>query len=175
MLRWAGERQCVIEIKGEEYTHNVNRLIKHYVWDEMHDRTDVKSAHPIHAPTIPIRPGELILFPTAYNRENKCFFGIGRVLEIRGKNNFSFQWYGSPLLPEAHKPFLPGWVDRRGYYALRKLHHSHPAWTNEDTATELDSQSVILRGPDILTESNHVHRKHRERIERMTGEKIRWE
>ena len=106
MLRWMGERKCVIEIKGEEHTHNVNRLVKHYVWDDIHERTDVTSTHlpltPAQAPTI----GEMVLFQTAFNRENTCLFGVGRVLEVRGRENVLFQWFGSRPLPEAHKPFL---------------------------------------------------------------------
>lgn len=177
MLRWVGERKCAIEISGMEHIHHVNRLIKHHVWDDIHESTDIATPRPLPTPTAPPEKGDLILFPTTFNSENKCFFGVGKVIEILGKNNISFQWYGYPPLPEAHKPFLPGWtdkIDNKGYYATRKLHASHPAWTNDDTATEIGIESIIAQGADILGENNKINKTHRERIERAVGERIKW-
>ena len=101
----------------------------------------------------------------------------GKVLGISGKNNISFQWYGNAPLPEAHRPFLPGWVDKRdnkGYYALRKLHFSHPPWTGADTGTEIGTDNIAIKGTSVLGSDNRISRRHREEIERMTGERIAW-
>ena len=102
MLRWVGERHCGIEIRGEEQVHNVNRFVKHYVRDDIHERTDIISTRlPLtHVPT-----PEIILFPTTYNKENKCLFGVGEILEVKSRQNFEFEWYGSPPLPEAQTIF----------------------------------------------------------------------
>ena len=48
MLRWVWERHCGIEIRGEEQVHNVNRLVKHHVWDDIHERTDITLASRSH-------------------------------------------------------------------------------------------------------------------------------
>ena len=177
MLRWVGERHCGIEIRGQEQVHNVNRLVKHYVWDDIHERTDITSTRiPLtHVPTP--EKGEMILFLTTYNKENKCHFGVGEILEVKSRENFEFQWYGSPPLPEAHKPFFPGWVDpidNKGYYAKKRIIFSHPPWTNSDTATELGVDSILIRGADVLGKDSRVNIKHREKIERAVGERIKW-
>ena len=177
MLRWVGERHCGIEIRGEEQVHNVNRLVKHHVWDDIHERTDIISTRlPLtHVPTP--EKGEIILFLTTYNKENKCLFGVGEILEVKSRENFEFQWYGSPPLPEAHRPFLPGWVDpvdNKGYYAKKRILSSHPPWTNVDTATELGVDSILIRGADVLKKDGRVNARYREKVERAAGERIKW-
>jgi transposase InsO family protein len=132
MIRWVGERYCAILIDGKEVIHNVNRLVKHHVWDDTHTRTDMPAEKRItHTPEIPPKIGELIVFPTAYNEQHKCLFGIGKILEIQGPNNVVFQWLGNKPLAEASKPFALGWVDPRdnkGYYAtMDKSRYSHGA------------------------------------------------
>ena len=46
MIRWRDKhmRYCVLDIEGEEVTHNVNRLLKHHIWDDVHHDTNVRSA-----------------------------------------------------------------------------------------------------------------------------------
>ena len=61
MIRWVGERQCAIEIMGEEQIHSVTRLIKHYVWDDIHTRTDVPAPRTPHTVPSPPGIGDLIL------------------------------------------------------------------------------------------------------------------
>ena len=39
MLRWSGERTCVIDRNGKEEEYNVNRLTKQYEWDAEHPDT----------------------------------------------------------------------------------------------------------------------------------------
>ena len=33
MIRWNGDRECVIDRDGAEVAYNVNRLIKQHTWD----------------------------------------------------------------------------------------------------------------------------------------------
>ena len=98
MVRWAGERHCTIQIKDKEVRVNVNRLIKHHVWDDEHVSTD---APPKIAPPRPDdRPmiGELVVFPMAENAEHKCAFGVGKVLQIRSEQDVLVQWLGNNFL-----------------------------------------------------------------------------
>ena len=39
MLRWKGERTCVIDKNGKEEEYNVNRLTKQTEWDAEHPDT----------------------------------------------------------------------------------------------------------------------------------------
>ena len=96
-------------------------------------------------------------------------------MERRGKNDIFFQWYGNKPLAEANKPFAPGWVrsDNKGYYAIRKLHASHPPWTNMDTATCVGEESSIVKGKDIIN-PRRIGVIYREKIETALGEKIDW-
>jgi hypothetical protein len=179
MIRWAGDRYCVIDMNGKEVMHNVNRLIKHHAWDDVHPHTDAPpgeklAAAPERTPTP--TEGSLIVFPTTYNDEHKCFFGVGRVIEVRGPNNIFFQWLGNKPLSEASKAFAPGWVDPRdnkGYYAKNPLHPSHPPWTNKDTATNLAVSAIIAQG-DILAASGKISTAIRGTIESAVGETITW-
>ena len=92
MVRWVGERYCIIKINGKEIMHNVNRLVKHHVWDDVHIRTDIQERTPAPAEDTPLKVGELIVFPTAYNEQHKCVFGVGKVLQVVGPNDINFQW-----------------------------------------------------------------------------------
>jgi hypothetical protein len=162
---------------GKEVMHNINRLIKHHVWDEDHVYTDFVTTRntPIIPQTTP-KQHDLIIFPTEISEQHKCVFGVGKVIEIEGKNIF-FQWLGSKPLAEASKPFLPGWVDlkdNKGYYSTRKIHKSHPPWTNKDTATEITINDVIATGSDLLNSNHKIAENFRRIIERATGEHITW-
>ena len=91
MLRWGpGKRSCTISINGKEVTHNVNRLIKHHVWDDVHLSTDDKK---LVAPKLKEPPtvDDIILFPTAMTRDHACAFGVGRVIDATNANNVKFQ------------------------------------------------------------------------------------
>jgi hypothetical protein len=76
MVRWAGDRYCVIRIENKEIIHNVNRLIKHHVWDDVHISTDTStpltaetpragSTHTPHTPPAAetLRAGSMFVFP----------------------------------------------------------------------------------------------------------------
>jgi hypothetical protein len=177
MIGWAGERYCKLDVAGVEKTYNVNRLIKHYVWDEDHLCTDKIPKKPLETPLEPLKTGDLFIFPMEYNDEHRCVFGMGKVLEIKGRNNIFFQWYGNAPLAEASKPFTPAWVtkgENKGYYSFRKLHPSNPPWTNEDTATCVGIDEVILKGTDLVNETGRISAANREKIETAIGEKITW-
>ena len=174
MTRWIGERYCAIRIDDKEVIHNVNRLVKHHVWDDIHMRTDTPAR--TETPDTPPKVGDLIVFPTAYNEQHKCVFGIGKIIEVANENDITFQWLGNKPLSEASKAFALGWVDPRdnkGYYSPKPIHASHPPWTNKDTATNLTASSIIMRG-DILNTSGKVGSAARSKIEAMIGEKIPW-
>jgi len=177
MVRWVGERYCVIRVGGREVVHNVNRLVKHHAWDDTHTQTDTpKQTRETIIPTTPPHVGELIVFPTTYNEQHKCVFGMGRVLEIKSGNAVVFQWLGNKPLAEASKPFAPGWVspkDNKGYYSQKPIHPSHPPWTNIDTATDLEVSAIIAKG-DILNATGRVNASTRATIEAATGETITW-
>ena len=177
MIRWAGDRYCVIDMNGREVTHNVNRLVKHHVWDDVHTRTDTTTLD-THTRTTESTPGTatLIVFPTTYNEEHKCYFGVGRVIKVRGPNDIYFQWLGNRPLSEASKPFALGWVDPRdnkGYYAKTATHPSHPPWTNEDTATNVAVSAIIAQG-EILAANGKISTSARGKIEAAVGEAITW-
>src|SRR4051812_37094489 len=76
-------------------------------------QTPNHSNTPTAIPRPPLTKGTLIVFPTTYNSEHKCRFGLEKVLDATNPNNVVFQWYGNLPLAEAHKPFYPGWVDPR--------------------------------------------------------------
>ena len=51
---------------------------------------------------------------------------------------------------------------------------SHPPWTNVDTATELEVDSILIRGADVLKKDGRVNARYREKVERAAGERIKW-
>ena len=133
MVRWAGERHCTILMRGKEVTHNVNRLIKHHVWDEEHMCTDRPHRVEEREETRP-EIGDLIVFPSTYNSEHKCIFGMGRVMEIRSAEDVLIHWLGNMPCAEANKPFALGWIDGKdnlAYYAAKKTHFSHTPLTSD--------------------------------------------
>ena len=177
MIRWgAGKRSCTININGKEVSHNVNRLVKHHVWDEVHLSTDDKK---LVAPKLrePPAHGELIIFPMAHTQDHNCPFGVGKVIDSTDPKNVKVQWLGSRPGSDVSKPFGLGWVDpkdNKGYYG-RRLHYSHPLWTNEDTSTTVSTEMVILQGTDILNPANDkIATIHRDAIESALGVTVTW-
>ena len=57
-----------------------------------------------------IKTGETIIFPMNMSDSHPIPFGVGRVLEIRGKQDLKFQWMGNTTC-SARGTFLPGWID----------------------------------------------------------------
>ena len=62
MLKWAGDRYCVIDMNGKEVAHKLNRLIRHHAWDDANMRTDVAKDPTGVASTAPTA-GTMIVFP----------------------------------------------------------------------------------------------------------------
>ena len=169
MLRWAGDRYCVLDMDGKEVMHNVNRLVRHHVWDEAHPQTDTlpEPAHP--GLTLTPTPGMLVVFPTTYNEQHKCLFGVGRVIEVKGPNDVHFQWFGNKPLSEASKAFAPGWVDPRDNKGSTQTSHTRRTpWTNRDTATSLAVSAIIAQG-EILATNGKVNVAVRGKIEATIG------
>ena len=82
MMGWAGERYCRINVGGIEKMYNVNRLIKHHVWDAHNLCTDTAPQHQTHIQPTPRKPperGDVIVFPMECNDEHKCIFGVGKI------------------------------------------------------------------------------------------------
>ena len=177
MIRWDGERHCVIETEGGETTHNVNRLVKYHTWEGM-DTSAIRTREPAPPPReAPPKPGEIVVFRTSYSDTHHCLFGVGRVIQVIGPNDIHFQWLGNRPAAEASKPFEPGWVDTRdnkGYYKSKPNHPSHPPWTNRDTCTEITTECIILRGADMLRSDNKFTAAARAKIEASVGESISW-
>lgn len=170
-------RRKILHDKSRWERSNVNRLVKHHMWDDIHTCTDMPAeTRRTHALETPPKIGDLIVFPTTYNEQHKCVFGVGKILELNSVNNMIFQWLGNKPLAEASKPFAPGWVDPRdnkGYYASRPIHISHPPWTNRDTCTEVTVSSIIAKG-DILNAAGRINNTTRAIIEASVGESISW-
>jgi hypothetical protein len=124
MVRWAGERHCTILVKGKEMTYNVNRLIKHHVWDDAHIRTDNSVRRDPERREPPAKINDIIAFPSTYNAEHKCIFGMGKILEIRGPEDVLVQWLGNMPFAEAHKPFTFAWIDKKDKrtYSGKRMH-----------------------------------------------------
>ena len=98
---------------------------------------------------------------------------MGEIFQVKSRENFEFQWYGSPALPAAHRSILPGWVDpvdNKGYYAKKRPLCCPPAWTNVDTATELGVNSILIRPVDVLKKDGEseyeIQRKSRKSCRR---------
>ena len=180
MLRWCGDLKCVIDMNGKAVAHNVNRLIKHHSWDDQHPMTDTPRPPPTPAPPRTPGKGEIFAFLTAVNEENKCDFGLGRVIELE-LSGIYFQWLGNHPLTTADKKFRPGWIDPKDgkhYYAEKKNKAGHQLLTNKDTLTTVAIESVIASGPNLLGSNHHISPEYRIILEshrkkdRMGKEKI---
>ena len=180
MIGWSGARSCILETgKGKHVTHNVNRLIKHHIWDEIHSDTNVKRQKLPEQPEIdrPLEAGELIAFTTKQTADNNCIFGIGRILP-KTDANITIQWYGNNPRAEAKRPFLPIWIDQKDglrYHKTRPNHRSHQPWTNWETKTEIHLSDIIARGSGILKADGRISPIFRTKIENALEEQITWE
>lgn len=183
MIRWAGPRTCAIEVNGKEEVYNVNRLIKHHIWDDEHISTSAPDKKPKPKPKLddtPLQVGELIVFPIATNKkDNISPFGMGTILEIRGPNNLKIQWWGNDRKCKPSGTWRPGWVsarDNKGYYSHTKEASANPHWTNDDTTTTLRCSSIIYRGtPDeTLTRTGQIRNKIRDIITKALDVDVNW-
>ena len=177
MIRWEGERKCVVLVTNQgapkEVTYNVNRLFKHHRWDEEHfdtsklvsgavpeARAATKKAKPSYAAIAsnPPRVGEVIIFPLPVAIGHRSPFGVGRILAVIKNKNLEFQWLGNYYY-EYDEPFLMGWKNLSedlGYYANAKLSATDVQWTGAMTGTCIDTSYVFARGNDLLTKDKKM-------------------
>jgi hypothetical protein len=168
MVRWVGDRKCVILENKKEVEYDVNRLFKHHSWDEDHFDTSglVPGAEPVPKeargrkaktgyvalPATPPEIGEAIIFPLDMAPDHNAPFGVGRILKVRGEK-LQFQWLGNAGY-EYNDSFLPGWKnvsEDLGYYKAKKLAVTDVPWTGDMTGTPMDTSFVFARGRDLLT------------------------
>ena len=98
-------------------------------------------------------------------------------MEVKSLENIEFQWYGSPPLPEAHRPFLPGWVDpidNKGYYVKKRLLSSPPPWTNVDTSSRTRGRLKFDKRSRRFEKNGRVNARYRDKVDRAAGERIKW-
>ena len=160
MVRWMGERKCVVDKNGKEVEYNVSRLFKHHSWDEKHFDTSgiVPGAEPIASnvakakkntppksvkgfialPATEPRVGEVILFVLEMAPDHRSPFGVGRILAVkqgRKVTQLEFQWLGNKFY-EYDKPFLNGWYNLSegvGYWRDKKIAATDVPWTCDIT------------------------------------------
>ena len=107
MLRWSGERTCVIDRNGKEEEYNVNRLTKQYEWDAEHpDTSGIMNEQEENKSRVPLvkkrkllekpadfRPasGQMVIFHKETARGHRSPFGIGKILEIRADKTIHYR------------------------------------------------------------------------------------
>jgi hypothetical protein len=179
MVRWLGERKCIILMDGKEVAHNVNRLIKHHAWDDVHITTSEKKVSPAMEEEKPPSPSELIIFPMAITKDHKAPFGVGQVIKVRGPNDVFIQWWGHEDKCKPKGVFKPGWVqkDNRAYFATNRYHAGDRPWTNEDSATDVRVSAIVLRGApgEIFSSAGHFRVRVKDKLEEVLDVSIEWE
>ena len=194
MVRWEGERKCVVLVTGrgpeKEMTYNVNRLFKHHAWDADHfdtsglvpgarpePRAATKKTKPGYAAiaSTPPRVGEVIMFPLSIAPGHRSPFGVGRITAVVRGTQLEFQWLGNYFY-EYDEPFLYGWKNLSedlGYYASEKLSKTDVPWM---TDTVIDASFVFARGDDLLTKDKRMlTAKAKKAIILEVGDKSTWE
>jgi exodeoxyribonuclease III len=181
MLRWTGERTCMIERNGKEEEYNVNRLTKQYEWDAEHPDTSGlliaqgQSKEPAQKkrkiedrntlkPKLEV--GHMVIFPKELARGHRSPFGMGKILNIRQDGIVEFQWFGNYFY-NANGIFQPGWKNLRedlGYYG-RKISRLDVPWTGEHTEEPLAIDQIITSGSDLLGKDKKLTAKARKFIE----------
>jgi hypothetical protein len=169
MLRWQGERYCVI-LRGEkECSYNVNRLQKQRFWDDSHPDTMWALA-----PTIPLRElraesklsdekmqlkaGMLIVFPMYMTELHTLPFGVGCATNVGNPREICFQWWGNAAC-QAGGTFAPCWFQKneaKYYYKRSRLHPSHTAYSSTDDDTVIGLDDILVFGyPQNNLDANH--------------------
>ena len=126
MLRWKGERTCIIDKNGKEEEYNVNRLTKQTEWDAEHpdtsgvmdkrEKSKPKQKVPpekkrkidsVQVPKPKLQVGHMVIFHKEIARGHRSPFGIGQILELRADGVIHFQWFGNYFY-NANGIFQPG-------------------------------------------------------------------
>ena len=172
MLRWQGNRYCVLNYRGKEKVFSVDRLSKHQQWDEIHPNTykwdleerrlekeaknllkgqQVDDGEEDIADDVWIKEdpqiGDVVVFDVNPSEDNPLQFGLGLIKEISvgKKGKIHFQWMGNFKM-QGDKSFLPCWEDakKKIYYKSSPEHKSHKALTGRDTNTKINIDNVIM-------------------------------
>lgn len=183
------ERNCIIERNGKEEIFNVNRLIKHSVWDEQHPDTSgvmteiskkQKVAQDAKKPAWKStkvgspKAGEIILFPYKMTTVHRMPVGIGEVLEVKQDNTIHFQWRGN-IYYKHNSTFKRGWFNK--YEEARSYGRKGPKdveWTSEHTEDYFKDEDLIARGTDLLTSEERLTMKARKLIAEYEGKEDWW-
>ena len=171
MIRWQGNRYCVLNYRNKEKVFSVDRLSKHQNWDEVRpdtykwelqeQKTEREQKHLLEGSQIPDADeiaddvwlkqdpqiGDVVVFDVIPSKDNPLQFGLGLIKEISigKKGKIHFQWMGNYNMRD-DKPFLPCWEDAKGkiYYKKTPEHKSHEALTGQDTRTKITIENAIM-------------------------------
>lgn len=178
MIRWNGDRECVIDRDGAEVAYNVNRLIKQHTWDGNIIDTSKFMERPQEDPapaTIrrdEARIGQIIIFPLKPTAKHIAPFGVGELLDTNPKG-YHFQWRGN----YSYKPtgrFTRGFYnpsDGIGYYRQKPEYKTHLEWTGISTGeTPKRETDLIARGADLLDKNDYLTLKAKRIIDKETRE-----
>ena len=190
MLRWSGERTCIIDRNGKEEEYNVNRLTKQYEWDADHpDTSGIMDEQEQNQPKAPVAKkrkiakaldlqlevGHMVIFHKQIARGHRSPFGIGQILELRPDKMIRFQWYGNYFY-NANGIFQPGWKNLRedlGYYG-RKVSRLDVPWTGDHTEEVLTEDLIIAVGTDLIGKDKKLSAKARKLITACLGKEETW-
>jgi hypothetical protein len=196
MIRWSGDRKCIIDRDGKEEEFNVNRLTKQYQWDAEHpdtsgvmdERKASRARAPIKAPaTIKLhfpaevkqsaKPsvGQVIIFHKPLAIGHRSPFGVGVVLELRPNDTYHYRWLGNRYY-NANGMFLEGWInlqEEMGYYG-RKNSRVDVAWTGDHTGEPVTLEMLIAWGDDLLNAERRLTAKAHKLITLQVGKQESW-
>ena len=172
MIRWQGNRYCVLNYRGKEKAFSVDRLSKHQQWDEIRPDTykwqlqaqkqEMEQKHLLKGAYMEENAavmdddawikedpqiGDVVVFDVKPSDENPLQFGLGIIKEISigKKGKIHFQWMGNFKMQQ-DKPFLPCWEDakKKIYYKATPEHKTHKALTGRDTSTKITIANAIM-------------------------------
>jgi hypothetical protein len=198
MIRWNGDRNCIVDHDGTEKEYNVNRLTKQYEWDARHPDTSgvmaereasqtakklvVKkfATRPLQFPQVvkengTPRVGQVIIFHKAITSGHRSPFGVGVLLEIRANGELHFQWLGNSYY-NANGTFQKGWMnisEDLGYYG-RKISRLDVPWTGDHTEEPVTPAMLIAWGDDLLSKEQKLSAKARKAITLQVGAQNTW-
>jgi len=182
------KRYCVIDKGGHEVKHNVNRLAKQHRWDEWHADTaepfgPLLKDKPMIAPGLEkaqksrdVKAGETIVFPMNMSDLHPLPFGVGRVVEVKDRQDLRFQWLGNRTCL-ANGVFHPAWIsskDNKFYYKPERSHNTHKPFLGEHSDVIIGTDDLLAHGYDVLDEATRLSREIREKISQSVWVKQAW-
>ena len=174
ILAWKGEdkRKCILDI-DKRIAHNVNRLIKHEVWDDVNTDTNKK-------PKLRIEPeekkslatGDMIVYR---NKKLKNPFGVGKILACEDKSDIIVQSYGDEDTM-INKAFFPMWVHSNvdGHYPKAERNAADKEYTNKHMEFTISAEDILFTGENILNDEFRIRNDIKSRIDEAIGEPLAW-